>query len=231
MFDAAFCRSLRRSWRPKIVERFIAEVGTENPLAIPIASGIRVILPEPPQAADDARLAQRFVGNAVVRAGITSFPVGVGISDASEISVDLLDACKNIGMGTALVGEVYRIVAHAHGAEDGTALVEALKAWRTGQFEGATCSPNPLPGHCRLVLSLRKARQPKRSRGLARRPRRQQSRTRPIRTRRAFGSSCQRASVRMDRPESRSFCNTRHAHTPLHQRRRPWRGLRPPAFS
>jgi hypothetical protein len=151
MFDAAFTQTCADHSLPtEIIERFIASVGMENPLAISITSGNRVILPEPPESADEAaRLAQRFIGSAVVRAGVTNFPVGVGISDVLEITADLFDACKNVGMGTALFGKVYRIVAHARGVEDGAVLRDALEAWRTGQFEGAYVFAEPDPGPVR----------------------------------------------------------------------------------
>ncbi len=148
MFDLTFLEDCADPGiKIEIVERFITAVGTENPLAISITSGNRVILPEPPRSPEEgARLAQRFVGNAIVRAGVTGFPVGVGISDASEITADLFDACKNIGMGTALFGKVYRIVARAHGAENGTTLRDALEAWRTGEFEEVYVFAEPDPG-------------------------------------------------------------------------------------
>lgn len=147
MFDAAFLEQCADPGvKIEIVEHFIAAVGTDNPLAISITSGNRVILPEPPKTPEEAVvLARRFVGQAVVRAGVTGFPVGVGISDVSEISADLFDACKNIGMGTALFGKVYRIVAHARGAESGTVLTDALAAWRTGQFGHAYVFAEPDP--------------------------------------------------------------------------------------
>lgn len=45
----------------EVVERFVTAVGTENPLAISIASGKRGLLPEPPKAPEEAvRLAQRY---------------------------------------------------------------------------------------------------------------------------------------------------------------------------
>jgi hypothetical protein len=148
MLDTAFLETCADpAVKIEIVERFIAAVGNENPLAISITSGNRLILPEPPKTPDEAaRLAQRFVGNAVVRAGVTGFPVGVGMSDPTQISSDLFDACKNIGMGTALFGKVYRVVAHACQAEDGTVLGDALEAWRTGRFEGVYVFAEPDPG-------------------------------------------------------------------------------------
>lgn len=148
MFNAAFLEQCAdTAVKVEIVERFIAAVGTENPLAISITSGNRVILPDPPRTAEEAaRLARRFVGQAVVRAGVTGFPVGVGISEASEITADLFDACKNIRIGTALFGKVYRIVAHARGAENDAVLGDALEAWRTGQFEDVYVFAEPDPG-------------------------------------------------------------------------------------
>ena len=120
-----------------IVERFIAAVGTDNPLAISITSGNRVILPEPPATPADAmRLIERFVGQAVVRVGVTRYPAGHGIADASELDMAMLDACENIRMGTALFGKVFRIVAHSHGAAGSTAFTDAVTAWGTGTFEG-----------------------------------------------------------------------------------------------
>lgn len=151
MFDAAFLEACADPQvKIEIVERFVAAIGVENPLAISITAGNRVILPEPPKTPEEAaRLARRFVSEAVVRAGVTQYPVGVGISDQSEITADLFDACTNIGMGTALFGKVYRIVAHAHATEGGALLREAIEAWRTGQFDGdyvfAESDPGPLP--------------------------------------------------------------------------------------
>lgn len=71
MFDAAFLEQCAAPGiKIEIVERFLAAVGAENPLAISITSGNRVILPEPPKSAEEAaRLAQRFVVQAVVRRG------------------------------------------------------------------------------------------------------------------------------------------------------------------
>jgi len=133
------------------VERFIAEAGSDNPLSVTITSGNRIILPQAPQNADDAvRLIQRFVGQATVRVGLTQYPAGYGVSDATEITADLVDACQNIRMGTALFGKVYWIVAHAHGEAGPDTFREALAAWRTGVFQGAyvfgEADPGPLSG-------------------------------------------------------------------------------------
>ena len=134
-----------------IIERFIAEAGSDNPLSVTITVGDRIILPEPPRNADDAvRLIRRFVGQATVRVGITQYPAGYDVSDTTEISADLVDACQNIRMGSALFGKVYRIVAHARGEDGSDIFREALAAWRTGMFQDAyvfgEADPGPLSG-------------------------------------------------------------------------------------
>jgi hypothetical protein len=130
-----------------IVERFIAAAGSENPLAISITSGNRVILPEEPRTPDEAmQLLQHFVGKAVVRVGITQYPAGLGVTDASELSADLVDACGNIRLGTALFGKVYRIVAHAHGTSANGIFATAITAWKIGSFEGKYVFGEPDPG-------------------------------------------------------------------------------------
>lgn len=133
-----------------IVERFIAEVGSDNPLAVQITSGNRIILPEAPQTPDAAlRLIAHYIGQAVVRVGITQYPAGHGITDASELDRNLVDGCGNIRMGSALFGKVYRIVAHAHGERNAEVFDEALEAWQTGVFEGKYVfgedDPGPTP--------------------------------------------------------------------------------------
>lgn len=133
-----------------IVERFIAAAGSNNPLAISITSGNRVILPEAPQTKDEAmRLLQNFVGKAVVRVGVTQYPAGLGTTDVSALNADLVDACGNIRIGSALFGKVYRIVAHARGTSSGAVFSEAITAWRTGMFDGTyvfgESDPGPLP--------------------------------------------------------------------------------------
>ncbi len=136
MFDAAL---IQQCADPGIeiatVERFIAEAGSDNPLAVSITSGNRIILPQAPRSADEAlRLIQRFVGQASVRVGITQYPAGYGVSAAAEISAEIVDACSNIRMGTALFGKVYRIVAAEETATNSTIFDEAVAAWRTGRY-------------------------------------------------------------------------------------------------
>ncbi|WP_108461612.1 conjugal transfer protein TraH [Devosia naphthalenivorans] len=148
MFDAAIIQQCADpSIEIAIVERFIAEAGSKNPLAINISSGNRIILPEPPQAPEAAMLLiERFVGTAVVRVGITQYPAGHGIVDAADLNAGLVDPCDNIRMGTALFGKVHRVVVYARGESSATVLGEAITAWRTGTFQGAYVFGEPDPG-------------------------------------------------------------------------------------
>lgn len=118
-----------------IVERFIADAGSNDPLAVSITSGNRIILPEAPRSPDEAlRLIQRFAGQASVRVGITQYPAGYGVSNAADIPVELLDPCTNIAMGTALFAKVYRIVAAGEEATSSSYFTEAVAAWKSGRL-------------------------------------------------------------------------------------------------
>src|SRR6185437_279482 len=68
--------------KPAIVEKFIRAVGAPDPLAVTIRTGNRVILVAPPKAPDDAmELVRRYVGQAMVRVGVTQYPAGLGVTD------------------------------------------------------------------------------------------------------------------------------------------------------
>ncbi|WP_084800101.1 hypothetical protein [Bradyrhizobium sp. Ai1a-2] len=113
--------------RPAIVEKFIRAVGAPDPLAVTVRTGNRVILVRPPTTADDAmELVRRYVGQAMVRVGVTQYPAGLGITDVSELKPDLVETCTNIRMGTALFGKVYRIVTNWYGAPIDEALGDAI---------------------------------------------------------------------------------------------------------
>ncbi|CAM5279941.1 hypothetical protein AFEL58S_00203 [Afipia felis] len=133
--------------KPAIVEKFVATAGSENPLAIMVRAGRRVVLVPPPKSPDEAlALVRRYVGQAVVRVGITQYPAGVGVTDASQLTPDLVDACKNIRMGTALFAKVYRIVVKWYGVANDSAFEDAVIAWRTGTFEDVAVFSAPDPG-------------------------------------------------------------------------------------
>jgi hypothetical protein len=147
MIDAALIQKCADpTLKPAIVERFIAEAGSSDPLAVAVRSGDRVVLVPKPASPDDAlALVRQYVGKAVVRVGITQYPVGFGITDPSELKPDLVDACENIRMGTELFGKVYRIVTKWYGNAVDEAFDDAVYAWKTGYFEGRAVFSEPDP--------------------------------------------------------------------------------------
>ena len=152
-FDADLLRTCADpSLKPAIVEQFVQQAGSPDPLAVTVRSGSRVILVSPPKTAEQAlTLVRDHVGKAVVRVGVTQYPAGIDIRDASELSSALVDPCENIRMGTALFGKVWRIVLKWYGnptAEEvmPQVLEDAILAWRTGQFEGTAVFSAHDPG-------------------------------------------------------------------------------------
>jgi len=138
--------------KPAIVERFIAKAGSDNPLAVTVRSGGRVVLVPPAKTPDEAvALARQYVGSAAVRAGITQYPAGLGISDVAELQPELFDPCANIKMGTSLFGKVYRIVTKWYGAPVDEAFDDAIDAWKSGYFEGKYVFGEPDPGDVKLA--------------------------------------------------------------------------------
>lgn len=153
MIDAALIQQCADpALKPAIVERFIAEVGNPDPLTVTVWSGDRVVLVPKPATTDDALdLVRQYVGKAVVRVGITQYPAGFGIKDPSELKPELVDACENIHMGTALFGKVYRIVTKWYGNAVDEAFDDAIYAWKTGYFEGKAVFSEPDPGDVKLA--------------------------------------------------------------------------------
>lgn len=139
--------------KPAIVEKFIAAAGSPDPLAITVRSGSRVVLVPRPSTSDEAMaLIREHVGKAVVRVGVTQYPAGLGISDASELKSDLVDGCANIRMGTKLFAKVYRIVTKWYGSAVDEAFDDALDAWKTGNFEGNAVFSESDPGDVKLAV-------------------------------------------------------------------------------
>jgi hypothetical protein len=153
MIDAAMIdQCADPALKPAIVERFIAEAGSPDPLTVTIRSGDRVVLVPKPATPDDAMaLMRQYVGQAVVRVGITQYPAGFGISDPSELKPDLVDACENIRLGSALFGKVYRIVTKWYGNPVDEAFDDAIYAWKTGYFEGRAVFSEPDPGNVEVA--------------------------------------------------------------------------------
>ncbi|MFK4259472.1 TraH family protein [Agrobacterium tumefaciens] len=128
--------------KPAIVEKLIERAGSQDPLAITVRSGNRIVLVPKPQTPEEAlALIRDNLGRNMVRVGITQYPAGLGILKAGQLKADVVDACENIRMGTALFAKVYRIVTKWYGnptAEEVLPQVfdDTIIAWQTGYFEG-----------------------------------------------------------------------------------------------
>jgi hypothetical protein len=140
------------SLKVEIVQKFIEEAGGADHLTVTVRAGERIILVPKPSTEDEAmELIRQNLGQAIVRVGVTQYPAGLGIQDMSQLSPDLLDSCKNIGMGTALFAKVYRIVTKWYGAPAQEALEDAIFAYKTGWFEGKQVFYESDPGETELA--------------------------------------------------------------------------------
>ncbi|WP_342447016.1 hypothetical protein [Azorhizobium doebereinerae] len=108
MVDAALVqRCADPNLKPAIVEKFIDQAGTPDPLAVTVRAGNRVVLvPKPASHEQALELIRQHVGRHVVRVGVPQYPVGHGVQDAAELKADLLDPCATIRVGSALFGKV-----------------------------------------------------------------------------------------------------------------------------
>lgn len=143
MLDAALIKECADpSLKPAIVEQFIQAVGSDDPLAITVKSGGRLILVPKPKTAEEAiEIVRKNIDSAVVRVGLTQIPAGIGLKDRSELKVDLVDPCANLRTGTATFAKILRIVAKWYGNPTSEEVFpqlfdDAIHAWRTGKFEG-----------------------------------------------------------------------------------------------
>ncbi|CAH1660854.1 TraH family protein [Chelatococcus asaccharovorans] len=154
MVDAALVQACADSGlKPAIVEKFIEQAGSPDPLAITVRSGTRVILVPRPSSPDAAmELVRQYAGKAIVRVGVTQYPAGLGMSDVAELKPDLLDACANVRMGTSLFAKVYRIVTKWYGSARNEAFDDAIDAWKSGYFEGIYVFTEPDPGEANLAV-------------------------------------------------------------------------------
>ena len=151
--DAAFItKCADPSLAPAIVERFVATAGAEDPLAISVkADGRLILIPKPRAASEALEVVRTYVGQAVVRVGITQFPAGIGIADASQLRSGIFEACENLRTGTALFAKVARIVTKWYGRPTNKELLpqmfdDAIDAWKTGAFEGSNVFSAEDPG-------------------------------------------------------------------------------------
>lgn len=152
MVDAALIKECADpSLKPAIVEKFVAAAGSEDPLAITVRAGNRVVLVPRPTTAEAAMvLIRENIGRNVVRVGITQYPAGLGVLEAGALKPDLVDACANLRMGTALFAKVYRIVLKWYGNPTGKQaeaqmFEDAILAWQSGYFKGEAVFRTPSP--------------------------------------------------------------------------------------
>ena len=151
--DAAFIAECADpSLKPAIVEQFVAAVGPGDPLGVTVKAGGRLILVPKPKTPDEAmEIIRQYVGQAVVRVGLTQFPAGVGVKDASELKPDLMEPCENLRMGTKMFSTIMRIVSKWYGNPTSSEVLpqifeDAVYAWNTGQFEGESVFQAQDPG-------------------------------------------------------------------------------------
>lgn len=130
------------SLEANVVDAFVNAVGDGDPLAVTVKVGRKRILVEKAATPDEAlAIARRYVGQATVRVGVTSYPAHLGIESGMELSPALFDACENLRMGTATFAKVMRIVAAWYGSNASKealpyVLSDSLHAWVSGEFEG-----------------------------------------------------------------------------------------------
>ncbi|MFL0691603.1 MAG: TraH family protein [Agrobacterium tumefaciens] len=153
MLDAALIKECADpSLKPAIVEQFVQAVGSDDPLAITVKSGGRLILVRKPKTPEEAiEIVRENIGGSVVRVGLTQIPAGIKLKDASELKVDLVDPCTNLRTGTAMFAKILRIVAKWYGNSTSEEVFpqlfdDAIQAWRTGGFEGESVFRAEDPG-------------------------------------------------------------------------------------
>ncbi|CAN7750135.1 TraH family protein [Rhizobium sp. LjRoot258] len=153
MLDSALIKECTDpSLKPAIVEKFVTAAGSADPLAVTVKSSGRFILvPKATSANEAMAIVRQYVGNAVVRVGLTQYPAGLGVKDAADLKSDLVDACQNLRKGTAMFANVLRIVAKWYGnptSEEAFPQIfkDAVYAWKTGEFEGVSVFQAPDPG-------------------------------------------------------------------------------------
>ncbi len=153
MLDAALIKECADpSLKPAIVEQFVTSAGSTDPLAVTVKSGGRLILvPKAASTEEAMAIVRQYAGQAVVRVGLTQFPAGVGVKEATDLKPDLVDPCQNLRKGTAMFAKVLRIVAKWYGNPTSKDVFpqifeDAVYAWKTGEFEGVSVFQAEDPG-------------------------------------------------------------------------------------
>jgi hypothetical protein len=151
--DPAFIKECAdAALKPAIVEQFVSAVGTSDPFAVTVKSGGHIVLVPQPKTPDEAMsIVRQYVGQAVVRVGVTQFPAGIGVKDVSEITSDLVEPCANLRKGSKMFAKIIRIVRKWYGNPTSAEVFpqifdDAVYAWKTGQFEGQAVFQAQDPG-------------------------------------------------------------------------------------
>lgn len=104
---------------------------------VTVRAGSKTFLVPKAKSPEEAmKLVQEHLGKAVVRVGLTQYPVGIGATDKSQFTADVFDTCNNIKIGTALFARVYRVVTKWYGTPVQEAFEDAIEAYQTGYFDG-----------------------------------------------------------------------------------------------
>jgi hypothetical protein len=153
MLDATLIKECAdSSLKPAIVEQFVQAVGSDDPLAITVKSGGRLIpVPQAKTPEEAIEIVRQNIGGSVVRVGLTQFPAGIGVKDPSELKADLVASCSNLRMGTTMFAKILRIVARWYGNPTSEEVFpklfdDAVHAWQTGEFEGESVFQAQDPG-------------------------------------------------------------------------------------
>ncbi|WP_320202190.1 TraH family protein (plasmid) [Agrobacterium sp. rho-13.3] len=145
------------SLKPAIVEQFIAKAGSQDPLAVTVRAGNRVVLvPKPTTPEEALALIRDNLGRNTVRVGVTQYPAGLGIVEAGQLKPGMVEPCENIRMGTALFAKVFRIVSKWYGNPTAKEVLpqvmdDAFIAWQTGYFEGVAVFRAEDPGQEKII--------------------------------------------------------------------------------
>jgi hypothetical protein len=145
MLDATLIKECADpSLKPAIVEQFVVAAGSDDPFAVTVKTGGRLLLiPKAASAEEAMAIVRQYAGQAVVRVGLTQFPAGVGVKEPAELKPDLFDSCQNLRKGTSMFAKVLRIVAKWYGNPTNKDVFpqifeDAVYSWKTGEFEGVS---------------------------------------------------------------------------------------------
>ncbi len=80
MIDAVLIQQCAdKALKPEIAEMFIERAGSQDPLAVTVRSGSRIVLVPKPTTPDEAlSLIRDNLGRNTLRVGITQYPAGLG---------------------------------------------------------------------------------------------------------------------------------------------------------